>query len=126
MIGARIALGLFVVQLMVMVSAADGRRHQAGADAAGIACQVMESHSDSTLGVPAVIFHQRDAKGRSALGDFLRAHSGDMVEFRTADGVKHSARIFRLGSCFGRGLLVFSSSAARLSEHDEILLRLWG
>jgi hypothetical protein len=121
MTAARIAFGLFVVQLLLLVSAADGRLHQKRA-AAGIPCEIMESHSDSTSDVTAVIFHQRDAKDRHALGDFLRAHSDGIVEFRAADGVRHSARMFRLGSCFGRGLLLFPSSAARLSPGDEITL----
>ena len=122
MTAARLALGLFVLPLMVIVSAASGRLHQAGADTTGIACEVMESHSDSTSGMTAVIFHQRTANDRNSLAAFLHAHDGGSVEFHTADGVRHSARMFRLGSCFGRGLLLFPSSAARLSEHDEITL----
>jgi hypothetical protein len=123
MAATRLALGLFVLQLMVIMSAASGRLHQAGGDATGIACQVMEVHADSTLGVTTVIFHQRDAKDRDALGDFLRANSGGNVEFVAAGGSRHAARMFRLSSCFGRGLLIFSSSAVQLSSHDEILLQ---
>jgi hypothetical protein len=118
----KIALGLFVLQLIVMAPATNGRRPNS-ADADGIACQVMESHADSTLGVTAVIFHQRNTKERSALGDFLHAHNGEAVEFTAADGVRHSTRMFRLGSCFGRGLLLFPSSAVRLSPRYEITLR---
>jgi hypothetical protein len=80
----------------------------------------MESHSDSTSRVTAVIFHQRNANDRNSLAGFLHAHEGDNVEFHTADGVRHCARMFRLSSCFGRGLLLFPSCAARLSKHDEI------
>jgi hypothetical protein len=115
----KITLGLLVVPLMVMVSAADGRGNPADG-AAAIACQVMESHADSMMGVTAVIFHQQRLNDRDALGGFLCAHDGGIVEFRTANGAKHSARMFRLGSCFGRGLLLFSSSAARVSAKDEI------
>jgi hypothetical protein len=53
-----------------------------------------------------VIFHQRNVNDRNALAGFLHAHEGGNVEFHTVDGVSHSARMFRLGSCFGRGLLL--------------------
>jgi hypothetical protein len=72
--------------------------------------------------VTAVIFHQQNPNDRNSLAGFLHAHEGNNVEFQTADGVRHSARMFHLSSCFGRGVLLFPSSGARLSEQDEITL----
>lgn len=88
-----------------------------------IACRVLESHTDAQLRVSAVIFHQRDQSDRGRLGSFLRAHSGEAVQFQSADGKWHDATVVRLKSCFGRGVLLFPAGAAQLAEKDEFDLR---
>jgi hypothetical protein len=92
------------------------------ASAPTIPCRVLEAHTEATLGVTVVVFHHRDDADRERLGALLRAHDGTSVQFRTSDGAAHPATVMRLKSCFGRGLLVFSASAAHLAEKDEFLL----
>ena len=95
----------------------------AGASGQLVACRALEVHADAGLGITVVVFHQRDDDDRSRVGAILRAHDGTSVEFRTTDGASHPATVMRLKSCFGRGLLVFRTGAARLVEKDEFLLR---
>lgn len=88
-----------------------------------VACRVLEAHTDATLGVTVVVFHQRDDADQARVGAILRAHDGAPVEFRTTDGAPHPATLARLKSCFGRGLLLFRAGSAQLAEKDEFLLR---
>ena len=89
----------------------------------GVACRVMESFEDDRLGVRAIVFHQRDKAEGPRLGALLLAHSGDIMEIETADGHRHRATVFRVKSCFGRGLLLVQREI-KLVGNDEFILRL--
>ena len=91
-------------------------------DAGAIACRALEVHTDGELKVTVVVFHQRDKAQRSQVAALLREHSGEMVEVRAGDGVWHRARMVRLKSCFGRGLLLVPAPAP-FSEHSDFELR---
>ena len=88
-----------------------------------VACRVMESFPDQRLGVSAVLFHQRDKPDGPVLGEFLLAHSGQVAEIETADGRSHQVTVFRVKSCFGRGLLLLPN-AVKLAPKDEFVLKL--
>ncbi len=97
---------------------------QAATPAAGtIACRALETHTDGELKVTVVVFHQRDEGERSHLATLLHEHSGAMVEVQAADGAWRRARMVRLKSCFGRGLLMLPAPAP-FSERSEFALRL--
>jgi hypothetical protein len=87
-----------------------------------IACRALESHTDKELNVAVIIFHQRDEAERDRLATLLHAHSGEVVEIRAGDSGWRRARLLRLKSCFGRGLLLVSAPAT-ISERAEFLLR---
>ncbi|HUL76427.1 MAG TPA: hypothetical protein VL691_04115 [Vicinamibacteria bacterium] len=93
-----------------------------GSAAPAIPCRALEVHADPRLNVTVVVFHQRDDADRGKLGELLRGHDGTAIAFRTSDGAVHPATMMRLKSCFGRGLLVFPASAARLSEKDDFVI----
>jgi hypothetical protein len=119
------SLSLLAVALMIDLAAprsfpASGASQASPANT--IACRALEVHTDARLGVTIVVFHQRDDADRERVGALLRAHHGAGIEFRTNDGASHPATVMRLKSCFGRGLLVFSSGAAHLAEKDNFLL----
>ncbi len=95
----------------------------ATADANTIACRALEAHTDDELKVTVVVFHQRDEAQRSQLAALLREHSGAMVEVKAGDGTWRRARLVRLKSCFGRGLLMLPASAP-FSDRAEFVLRL--
>jgi len=87
-----------------------------------VACRALEVHQDEDLKVTVVVFHQKDQNDRPQLAALLRAHSGQIVQFQAAGAAGHRARVFRLKSCFGRGLLLVTG-AAPLGERAEFVLR---
>jgi len=89
----------------------------------GIACRVMEVFEAEPPGATVVIFHQRDKADGPRLGELLFAHSGREAEFAIDVGKPHRARVFRVRSCFGRGLLVFASGEVKLTAGDGFVLR---
>ncbi len=115
------------VALLAVVAAGALAVAQPAAPAASpnalVACRVLEAHTDPTLGVTLVVFHQRDDADRSRVGALLRAHDGAGIEFQTSDGAPHAGTVMRLKSCFGRGLLLFRAGSATLAERDDFLLR---
>jgi hypothetical protein len=72
--------------------------------------------------VSLVIFHQAKKDEGSRLGALLRSNDGAEGEFQTPAGWR-AATVLRLGTCFGRGLLVFPSASARLTKRQQFLLR---
>ncbi len=71
------------------------------------------------------MFRARDEAQRSELAVLLRNHSGDMVEIQGTAGNWQSARMFRLRTCFGRGLLLVPTPSP-IAERSEFLLRVPG
>ncbi len=91
---------------------------------AGIACRVLEVHTSERERVTLVLFHQSEKSDGPRLGALLRTHDGEPVEFEAGDGRAHPATLFRLGSCFGRGLLVFPAGSVQVSKNEQFRLKL--
>jgi len=83
----------------------------------------MEVFGADRASVHAIIFHRRDKADGPRLGESLLKHSGEEIEFETTDGERHRAAVFRVKSCFGRGLLLLAAGNGKLSEKDEFVLR---
>ena len=90
-----------------------------------IICSVMESLEEEKMGVRAIIFHQRDKGDGPRLGALLLSQTGKEMELE-AHGQRYRATIFRVKSCFGRGLALVPTNKLKLGEHDEFTLRLPG
>jgi len=88
-----------------------------------IACRVVESKMVATLGVKLIVFHHAESAARRQLGEFLESHDATGVEFEVAGGDWQPATVFRLKSCFGRGLLAFPAARARLAPGQTFLIR---
>lgn len=88
-----------------------------------IVCKVLEVHTDEQEGVTLVLFHQGEKSEGPRLGALLRGHDGARVEFETSAGHPQPATLFRIGACFGRGLLVFRAGSAQLSKGEQFWLR---
>jgi hypothetical protein len=120
---------LFILLAVLAVTVAVGpasAQPAAGSEVSprqSVACRALEVHTDTTLGVTLVVFHQRDDDDRGRVGALLREHDGAAIEFQTGDGASHPATVMRLKSCFGRGLLLYRAGGASLVEKDEFLLR---
>ena len=113
------AAGITAVLSCVSPAARDP---QAGANDRPIKCSVVESFADDKLGVRTIIFHQHDKADRPRLGSLLAAHSGEEMELETA-GRRYRAAVFRMKSCFGRGLLLVPINQLQIGVHDEFTLR---
>jgi len=98
---------------------------QSASSEAWVACRAMEVHTDGASRMTAVVFHQADDASRNALSALLHNHSGGTVEVELEPRVSGPWRgtVFRLKTCFGRGLLLFSASAPPLKEGAKFLLR---
>jgi hypothetical protein len=86
----------------------------------------MEAFEEGKLGVRAIVFHQRDKADGPRLGSLLLAHAGEEMELEIAGGRRYRATVFRVKSCFGRGLVLVPTSKLKLSQDDEFTLRLPG
>jgi len=111
-------LVLFVPALAM----AQGEKHAASVT---IACRALEVHTDPELKTAVIVFHQRDQAQRSELSVLLHDHSGEMVEIQGDDGGWHSARMERLKTAFGRGMLMLAAPSP-IAEHSQFLLRVPG
>jgi hypothetical protein len=119
--GIEMPKGLCVLFAFLMLLApASAAQKETGKET--ITCRTMEVFESKQLGTTAAIFHQRDKADGPRLGELLMAHSGEEVEFETADGKRHPATVGRVKSCFGRGLLLFASKEAKLAAKDDFIL----
>jgi hypothetical protein len=116
-----VALGLGAI--LTFAAAAPQSAPPSPAARGSMVCQALEVHTSEQDGVTLVVFHQSEKSEGARLGELLRAHDGARVEFETSDGRAHSATLFRLGTCFGRGLLVFPAGSAQLSKREQFWLR---
>jgi hypothetical protein len=88
-----------------------------------VICTVLEAKTVERMNVAVVLFHQAQKSDGERLGQLLRQHDGASVEFETGDARPHAATVLRLGTCFGRGLLVFPATDARLTKQEQFWLR---
>jgi hypothetical protein len=118
----RRCIGLGVLLALSLLAVAQENQH---ADAVTIACRALEVHTDPQLKTAVIVFHQRDQAQASELAVLLRDHAGEMVEVQGDDGGWHRARMERLKSAFGRGMLMLASPSP-IGERSQFLLRVAG
>jgi hypothetical protein len=116
---------LKVVALVLAIPVLAGAQAEEHPVAVTIACRALEVHTDPDLKTAIVVFHQRDQAQASELAVLLRDHSGETVEIQGADGGWHSARMERLKTAFGRGMLMLAAPSP-IAEHAQFLLRVPG
>ena len=122
-------IALATVLVIPVSDPSRGAQIQATVTKAGngpIICSVMEAFEEGRLGVRAIVFHQRDKADGPRLGSLLLTHSGEEMELETTGGRRYRATVFRVKSCFGRGLVLVPTSKLKLSQDDEFTLRLPG
>lgn len=96
---------------------------QASATGAVIECRALESHKSSHPTVDVVVFHQSRKEDQERLGSMLRGLAGENVELQTGGEKWIQVSVFRLKSCFGRGLLVLLADAPPMQDGATFLLR---
>jgi hypothetical protein len=106
------------------LAGATGQTETNSSPAAGaVVCRVLEAKTAERMNVAVVVFHQAQKGDAERLGRLLRQHDGASVEFETSNGRTHAATVLRLGTCFGRGLLIFPATEAQLAKQDQFWLR---
>jgi hypothetical protein len=106
----------------VLISVLGGAQSQSHPVAVTIACKALDAYTDSQLKVTVIVFHQRDQAQRSELAVLLHNYGGSIVQMQGDDGSWRDARMIRLQSCFGRGLLLLSGPST-VAQHGQFLLR---
>jgi hypothetical protein len=110
-----ILLSLALTSAVISVRNACAAQQQpaiASAHAASIPCRVMERHADKERGIVLILFHQRDKPDQPRLKDFLVQHDGGTIEIQTGSADWQKVTVWRIRSCFGRGLFAIPDNAA--------------
>jgi len=98
-------------------------RQSESVNTSAIACRVLEAHASVAPAATAVIFHQQNNVDQERLGSLLRAHSGEGAEIQIGNGNWTTVTVFRLKSCFGRGLLLLPASGPPINDGSTFLMR---
>ena len=69
------------------------------------------------------VIHHKHERDQTAFSEWLRGHQSDSVNFVASDGNTHQGILHRLKHCFGRGLLLYTTSVS-LPEKAVIRLEL--
>jgi hypothetical protein len=124
MLGKSIRAVMLAASAMLILARAAGQTETQSSPVGGaVICRVLEAKTVERMNVAVVLFHQAHESDSERLGQLLRQHDGAAVEFETGDARPHAATVLRLGACFGRGLLVFPATEARLAKKDQFWLR---
>jgi len=95
----------------------------ANADAKIVACRALEAHASAAPAVTAVLFHQQNKEDQARFAVLLRQNSGAGIEIQVSGGNWDKATVFRLKSCFGRGLLLLPASEAAPKDSETFLVK---
>jgi hypothetical protein len=98
-------------------------RQTAADDPGAITCRVIEAHAGAHPAVVAVVFHQAEKADQPRLGSLLREHSGEQAEVQIGGETQTGVSVFRLKSCFGRGLLLLPANAPPLKDGATFVLK---
>lgn len=69
----------------------------------------------------AVLVHHADPATRDAFGDWMRSHLKSAVRVRTQEGKEENAIVFRVRTCFGRGLILLDRPM-QIHERDILTI----
>jgi hypothetical protein len=117
--------GLLLAGIIVTVlqSAIAQQRRASPPPSETLLCSALEVKVAERMGVALVTFHQANRSEGPRLGELLRRSDGAPIEFETSDGRAHTATLFRLGTCFGRGLIVFPAESVHLTAGERFRLK---
>ncbi len=91
--------------------------------------EVMESSEEMAIPgagsahVRSAVLHHKHERDQAAFSEWLRGHQSGVVKFVASDGSTHQGILHRLKHCFGRGLLLYTTSVS-LPEKAVIRLEL--
>ncbi|MGH9717391.1 MAG: hypothetical protein ACRD4R_11800 [Candidatus Acidiferrales bacterium] len=88
-----------------------------------IECRILEAHASTAPSALVVIFHQRDKQDQPHLAAMLKEKSGGSAEVQVGDAPWTTATVFRLKTCFGRGLLVLPPGSVAMKDGGTFRIR---
>jgi hypothetical protein len=88
-----------------------------------VECRVVEAHSSAIPAALVVIFHQQAKKDQPRLSALIKANSGSDADIQIGSAAWKRVSIFRLRTCFGRGMMVLSPGEAALKDGDTFRIR---
>ncbi|HXX43751.1 MAG TPA: hypothetical protein VEJ38_03420 [Candidatus Acidoferrales bacterium] len=124
----RTGLRLAILWATIVLCAASHSvaRKAESAETGVIACRVMEAHTSANPAATVIVFHQQHKEDGPRLGAVLGSHSGERMEIQAGGAAWTAVTIFRLRSCFGRGLMVLPPGAPEMKDGATFLLRIPG
>jgi hypothetical protein len=122
----RLRLAILCATIVLCVASPGLARQTESAETGVIACRVMEAHTSANPAATVIVFHQQHKEDGPRLGAVLENHSGERMEIQVSGAAWTAVTIFRLRSCFGRGLMVLPPGAPEMKDGATFLLRIPG
>ncbi len=88
-----------------------------------MACRVLEAHASTSPAALVVIFHQQEKKDQPRLSALVKANSGSDAAIQVSSGAWIKTTVFRLRTCFGRGMLILPLGEAELKDGATFRIR---
>ncbi len=120
----KLRIAILAIVFASCIAPLSSGREASAIDGDTIDCRAMEVHAISAPTVTVVIFHQRDKQDQARLAAFLKQNSGAAVSVQAGGGDWSNATVFRMKSCFGRGLLILSAGALPMKDGATFRLKL--
>ncbi len=122
----RLRLAVLCITFVLCVAPRGVARQTASAETGVIACRVMEAHTSANPATTVIVFHQQHKEDGPRLAAVLESHSGEQMEIQAGGAVWMAVTVFRLKTCFGRGLMVLPPGAPEIKDGATFLLRIPG
>ncbi len=119
----RLLLPALVAVIVLYAPLLTGVGQTSAADTGTITCRVLEAHAGARPAVVAVVFHQAEKADQPRLASLLVQHSGEEAEVQIGGETQAGVSVFRLKSCFGRGLLLLPANAPPLKDGATFILK---
>jgi hypothetical protein len=97
--------------------------HPGAADSGAVECRVLEAHASAAPRVVVVIFHQRQKQDQPRLAALIKQNSGSTASVQLGSAAWTKVTVFRLRTCFGRGMLILPADAAAIKDGDTFHIR---
>lgn len=88
-----------------------------------IECRVLEAHASPAPAAVVVIFHQQQKQDQPRLAALIRENSGSTADIQIGGAAWTTVTIFRLRTCFGRGMFLLPPDAANWKDGDTFRIR---
>jgi hypothetical protein len=119
----KLFLPVLIAAIALCAPLLTGAGQTSAADAGTITCRVLEAHAGARPAVVAVVFHQTEKADQPRLAALLLQHSGEEAEVQIGAQTLDEVTVFRLKSCFGRGLLLLPANAPPLKDGATFILK---